>query len=677
MLILGLSGGRHLPQEISRQVSRWQHDAAAVLVEDGRIVAGIEEERLNRIKHTNRAPLYAPRFCLQSFGITGRDLDHVAFYWDDASLDFWARMYFLHNPDQPVQRHTRTALHEFCREHLGITLPSERYHFVRHHVAHAVSAFALSGFERSLVVTLDGQGEQESGLVAIGHAGGLEPLASFSIENSLGYLYQEVINFLGYKIFDEYKVMGLAPYGDPARHRAALRTLYTLLPDGGWHLHRERLIDLYSVITPRRKGAEITQEHKDFAAAVQEMLETIVFHLLTHYRRTTNERNLCLSGGVAHNCTMNGRIIAAGLFDEVFVQPAAHDAGAALGAALQVYLEQHRAASNRPAPIPRLEHLYWGTHIGSDEQIRDTLERWRDFISFERADDICQRAAALMAEGRVIGWAQGRSEFGPRALGNRSIVADPRPAEHKRVINAMVKKREAYRPFAPSVLIEDVDEYFVRPGLADLSHMVVVVDVRPEKRELLGAVTHVDGSARVQTVSRSTNERYWRLIKAFKDLTGVPVVLNTSFNNNVEPIVDSVEDAIVCFLTTKLHYLAVGDWLVRKRNRAPAAYGALAVAIPPHYRPTHTKVLDQDWRPRHVYQLASNCEVNDAIEVSRAVYDLLMRADGRTTVKELCTALDYRRTQVAEVLKELAELWSRRAVTLRPAGQDVRWAIEA
>jgi carbamoyltransferase len=676
VLILGLSGGQCLTQDVTAVPFTWLHDAAAVLIEDGRIVAGIEEERLNRVKHTNRAPLSASRFCLETRGISGRDLDHVAVYWDDSTLDGHARMAFLRHPDQPVLRSTRDGLRELCATHLDIDLPSERVHFVRHHLAHAVSAFALSGFERSLVVTLDAQGDHEAGLIAVGREGhAIAPRAAIAIADSLGYLYQEAIMFLGYQVFDEYKVMGLAPYGDPARYHDAFNRLYTLLPDGGWRLHRSELRSLYSVLTPRRKSEAFTQAHKDFAAGLQATLETIVFHLLRHLRTASGERHLCLAGGVAHNCTLNGKIHASGLFDQVFVQPAAHDAGAALGAALQVYLANGNATPASPsahgtaaAGIPRLEHLYWGRDIGSDRRIEQTLDDWHDFLEFEPADDICARAAALMASGHVIGWAQGRSEFGPRALGNRSIVADPRPAENKTRINAMVKKREAYRPFAPSVLVEDAADYFVLPkGVTELPHMIVVVDVREDKRALLGAVTHVDGSARVQTVSRNTNEKYWRLIDAFKQITGVPVVLNTSFNNHVEPIVDSVEDAVVCFLTTDLHHLAIGNWLVRKRDVPLVAHERLIVSLPPYVRLTKTKALDADrqWQRRH--RLEHSHQARYTVEVSRPMYDLLDAADGCLTVREICAGLALRREEICHLLAELRDLWSLRAVVLQPS----------
>jgi carbamoyltransferase len=673
MLILGLCGGSSLPHEATSLAATWQHDAAAVLVEDGVVVAAAEEERLNRIKHTNSAPVRAARFCLDQHGATAADLDAIAFSWDDGMLDHVAQMSFLRDATKPELRSTRSSLRDVLARHAGLTVPAERFHFVRHHMAHAVSAFAHSGFERSLVVTLDGQGDCEAGLIAVATRGrGIEPVRSVGIKDSLGYLYQDAIMFLGYRMFDEYKVMGLAPYGDPCRYRDTLKTLYTLLPDGGWQLHRERLCSLYGLFTPRRRGEEFTQVHKDFAAGVQAMLEEIAFHMLQFYRRQTNEPDLCLAGGVAHNCTLNGRILASGLFDRVFVQPAAHDPGAAIGAALHVYLERQRhgattvTASAGPPPVPPLRHVFWGPPVGDDHQIQEQLEPWREFVSFERVGDICGRAAALMAEGNVIGWVQGRSEFGPRALGNRSIVADPRPAANKSRINAMIKKREGYRPFAPSVLVEAARDYFQLPaGDDDLSYMVFVVPVREEQRTRLGAITHVDGSARVQTVSRETNERYWSLIAAFRTITGVPMLLNTSFNNDVEPIVDSVTDAVVCYLTTDLNYLAVGNWLVRKRPPAASAWQQLKPSLPAHVRLTQTTaVLDRN-RLHHTYELASTTG-SRPLPIARATYEVLKAADGRP-LQAICSGFGYGAADVAHVAGELQELWARRAITLTPA----------
>src|SRR5688572_21813287 len=315
------------------------------------------------------------------------------------------------------------------------------------------------------------------------------------------------------------------------------------------------------------------------------------------------------------------------MFEDIFVQPAAHDAGCAIGAALYPFFKQ-QSANGGNGKVTQLDHVFWGTEIGNGEAVLNDLEQWRDFLEFESRDDIAEHTAELLAQGFVVGWVQGRSEFGPRALGNRSIVADPRPAENKDIINSMVKKREAYRPFAPAVLEEYADEFFKlpRPGMYS-PFMTFVVQVREEMRELLKATTHVDGTARIQTVSRSTNSSFWQLIDEFRKRTGVPVLLNTSFNNNAEPIVDSVQDAIVCFLTTKLHYLSVGNYLVSKKNIDHAAYLTLVPQLPAYARLTQTKRFVSSDRTATFFEIGNSYAKQFAVEVSQDVFHLLATAD--------------------------------------------------
>jgi carbamoyltransferase len=550
-------------------------------------------------------------------------------------------------------------LREQWRERLGASVPRDRIHFVRHHMAHAVNTFEMSGFERALVVTLDGQGETESGLVLSATPHSLELLSSVPIPNSLGHFFWHAIGFLGFRLFDEYKVMGLAPYGDPARLRSHFEPMYELLPEGRWELRPQLLETLHDVLKPRRKGEPIEQIHKDFAASLQELLERTVFHLLRHFQSVTGHRRLCLGGGVAHNCTMNGNILRSGLFDEVFVHPASHDAGNALGAALSV----HREVTGKPHRR-RLRSVYWGTDIGGSSDVAPRLEPWSEFLEMRRSAAIEEETAELIAAGKVIGWVQGRSEFGPRALGNRSILADPRPAEHKNLINMMVKKREAFRPFAPAVLAEDAADYFELPGdQREFPFMTFVLKVQPDKRALLGAVTHIDGSARVQTVSREDNPRFWALIRAFKARTGVPVLLNTSFNNNVEPIVDSVDDAVVCFLTTGIDVLVVGDQIATKKPGCRNS--ALVPLLPNHVRLLQTRQQTPGGTIRDTFELRRALWDGEARKpLSAEVFGLLRGADGGTSIAELARAADLRESAV---LPALEELWAERCVVLRPA----------
>ncbi len=560
MLFLGVHSGLHVLGRPGYRISRsQQHDAAAVLLRDDRIVAAVEEERLNRIKHSNHAPLRAIAACLELAEVGLDSVDVIAHSSTRELRDAMTLELVLRHPHVPDYASFADFFVKALEEHFGCAVRSRTEH-CDHHVAHAVSAFSGSGFDESLVVTLDAAGDYKSGTVAAAAAGKWEPITDFSDEQSLGLFYLEAIGYLGYGQFDEYKVMGLAPYGDAQRLRGVFRDCYELTAEGGYRLHRGGLRALTDHLRPRRRSQPFSQVYRDAAAALQETLETIVLHVLAHHRAATGLRHLCLAGGVAHNCSMNGRILRSGLFERVFVQPAAHDAGAALGAAQHAALRHGKAGRRGP-----MTHVYLGPDLPPPAGIEATLHRWRHFVDFTRVDDVCRRAAALMAEDRVIGWVQGRSEFGPRALGNRSILADPRPARNKDRINAMVKKREGYRPFAPSVLREDAHRYFEVGEDEEFPFMVFVVGVRPEARHLLGAVTHVDGTARIHTVTRRTNERYWRLIDAFRELTGVPILLNTSFNNHAEPIVDSATDAIVTYLTTDLDELVIGDYLVSKK----------------------------------------------------------------------------------------------------------------
>jgi carbamoyltransferase len=524
----------------------------------------------------------------------------------------------------------------------------------------------MSGFDKSFILSIDGQGDGISGMALNGEGRKLNVLEKYSVEDSLGIYYLNVIYILGYKQFDEYKVMGLAPYGNPDTYRDLFKTFYTLLPEGRYRINLNKVKKCY-LLTPRReKGEPFNQIHKDIAAALQESLEEIVMHILKYYQKKYNHKKLCLAGGVAHNCSMNGRILYSGLFDDVFIQPASHDAGCALGAALYRYHEL-----NPDKEFSTLKHLYWGTPIGESSSILKILENWKDFLHYEKVDNITRKTAQLLAEGAVIGWVQGKSEFGPRALGNRSIVADPRPAEHKDIINEMVKKREAYRPFAPSVLEEYVRDYYDVPSEhSRFPYMIFVVNVKKEVQKLLGAVTHVDGTARIQSVSRESNPRYWELIDEFRKVTGVPIVLNTSFNNNAEPIVDSATDAIVCFYTTKLNYLVIGDYLIKKKDVSYLEYLKLTPSLAVHNILSQTtKFVSMD-ETRKIYEVKNNYANGYQNWLSEGVFHLLNQVNGRktSTLGDLIESSGFKsEEQKKKIIDELWELWGKRFIRLNPA----------
>jgi carbamoyltransferase len=543
------------------------HDAAAALVDDGQVRFAVEEERLNRSKHFMGWPRAAVDWCCHEGGV-GEGQASLHYYLDPSDEHRRQRVAacarFLDEAGaRAVEREfTDVArLAAAARERWPHLAPTD------HHLAHAASAFFVSGFERALVLVLDGQGEFASTSLFLGDERGLEPLAAWPVTGSLGYLYSNVTAYLGFEpIEDEYKIMGLAAYGEGDEYRAFFDETMHQEPDGGvvvpslLQRPMKRLHDWVRALgPPRRPQAPIEPRHIAIACSLQRALERTVHRLLERYAAPYRTRHLCLAGGVALNCSMNGVIDRSGLFDEIFVQPAAGDPGAALGAAL---LAQHRTAPG--AARQRLEHVYLGPRFGEAEVAR-ALEPSRDRLEWTRPVDFVGEVARRIADGQVLGWFQGRMEFGPRALGNRSILADARRADMKDRVNQAVKKREEFRPFAPSVTAEAADEFFELRRMRQYEFMTVAVRARPARRHEIPSVVHVNGTARVHVVRREANPGYWSLIERFGRETGVPVVLNTSFNVKGEPIVCTPEDAVRCFLGTGIDALAIEGYLVRKR----------------------------------------------------------------------------------------------------------------
>lgn len=703
MFCLGISGGLNRVHE-DRAYSfppALGHDGAAALFENGRLVAAIEEERLNRIKHSNKFPVRAIRHCLDSAGIALGDVERIGFFltesYCDALLANMAEWGGNMNRDRgsaqamrlvegidlsapllagPVRgtggkrpggrasstSGIRSVVGGLLEREFAAPVDHNRITFVRHHLAHAISAAAMSGFDESLVLVVDAFGDASSGMVARANGSAVTEIESFGSQHSIGYFYLNVCQFLGYSLFDEYKVMALAPFGDAATFRSVLRASYHPLPNGRYEIDHNRMaFALYKRLSVRKKADPISQEHKDLAAALQEALEDIVFHVVRWHREATGLRRLCFAGGVAHNCSLNGRLLNSGLFDEIFVQPAAHDAGCALGAGMLTSQEAGSAV-----PVARLRDVYLGSDIGPVDEVNAELARWSSMLTATHCQSIAETTAHLLAQGAVVGWVQGRSEFGPRALGNRSIVADPRPALNKERINLMVKKREEYRPFAPSVLEERAGEFFeLPPGANRLPFMTFVMKVRPERRAELGAITHVDGTARLQTVAKADNPRYWELIDCFGKLTGVPIVLNTSFNNNVEPIVETVEDAMVSFLTTELDYLVVGDYLVSKRALPVEAWLTAHLSLPPYVRLFQTRAVGESGHMETIFEVGTSSGRAGRVAVSGDVWHCLNGSVGQPIGLTLADHLVPAERQQA-CAAELLELWSKRLVCLRP-----------
>jgi predicted NodU family carbamoyl transferase len=665
MLVLGLNCCfGTVDSEIVPDLPRWfYHDAAACLVRDGTILAAVEEERLSRIKHTNHFAAQAIRYCLDAGGCRLSDVDRLAFFYTEEHTDTELALQFIAHPSAPVRR-SRQLIIDRLRSAFGEEYPADRIVFVPHHVAHGASTFFHSGFEDALVVVLDGNGEEESISVYSGTPDGLRLERAYPIGVSLGHLYSTTTQLLGYRLFDEYKVMGLAPYGDPSVFGPVFSEVYRLRPDGEFDLDVAGLQRRFVAAgySPRRAGERFGEQHAHLAAALQATLETIALHVLGHWRERTGHRRLCLAGGVAHNCSMNGRIARARLFDSVFVDPASHDAGAAVGAAYAVV----HGKGAFVAPKPRLRHVFLGPRADEAGEVTELLNRWDDLVTVERCADICGRTAELLSAGAVVGWVQGRSEFGPRALGNRSILADPRPAENRSRINDVVKRREAFRPFAPAVLAEDAERYFEIPSSApSLDFMSFALPVRAAWRETLGAVVHTDGTARVQVVHRDANPTFWELIKRFGALTGVPVVLNTSFNNNAEPIVQSAEDALVCFLTTRLDHLVIGDLLIGRRPADARVWLGLTIRLAPTARASRTVA---DLRSRVTeYAVRQSYTEGPHRAISAEAYAVLSLADGVRPLSELCAQAGIPTDPAPAVVDELIALWEERYVRLAPA----------
>ncbi len=657
MNILGICGAFGTPDgDFVPETPIWfYHDATACLIQDGKLIAASEEERFNRIKHTTKFPLNAIRYCLEEANLSFAQIDGVAYYFSPPYVDKELYLKYISFPESPV-RDCKQLLLELITENFDRNFDSSKLVFVEHHLCHAYSAFYHSGFEKALTVVLDGQGEKYG--ISVYHTSLQEtqPLQSYTGSDSLGHFFVESIKILGYKLFDEYKVMGLAPYGDPSIFRPLFDKLYRLLPNGNYSLNiplnRIRSFFLKNGIQPRRRGEPFSKIQENFAASLQEALEKIAFHLISHWQKKTGLKNLCMAGGVAHNCTLNGKIACSSLFDKMFVHPAAFDAGAAIGAAMYVS-EQKGALIKQSGPI---RSIYWGPHIETKEtNIEEKLSKWSDLMKLEYKSDIEKAGAKLLAEGSVIGWVQGKMEFGPRALGNRSILADPRPGENKSRINAMIKKREAYRPFAPSILEEEVSHFFELPKCEiDLSFMTYNLEVRKEYQKQLGAITHVNGTGRIQTVSKEQNERYWKLIYYFQKLTGIPLLLNTSFNNNHEPIVCTIEDSIACFLTTGLDYLVVGNYLLTKKDNFIENLLNLSVSLPPHVK--LCKLHSSTGLVR--YTIRSSVSSLAEIEVSENLYHFL-----REDFSFISSLSSQRQAILAQ---ELYDCWSYRMFSFQP-----------
>ncbi len=542
------------------------HDSAVCLLEDGKIAYAVEEERLNRRKHYGGPPDKALATLSRNTRIDWQAADHYAIPWKP-------RRFLGHNLREDLARLPgRPGLHlhaiantlDVFGRHLQFekrfTSLGKPVAIIEHHLAHAASAFFVSGFKESAILTYDARGEDISTMLAYGQGLDIDVLRRIKLPHSLGHLYAQITDYLGFGKNDEYKVMGLAAYGKPRFTDFFARTIR--LDGPGRYTVDRRNLDYYRGYTAellrlgsaRAPEEPITDFHRDIAASVQAHLEKAAFHLADFLQKETGSKNLCIAGGVGLNGVVNGKLLSSGKWSGLYVQPAAGDSGLAIGAAFHVW----HTVLRRPREFV-MDRADFGP-VFSKAAVEETLKRLK--IPFTSVDDPAAAAAQRIASGQVVGWFQGRAEFGPRALGNRSILADPRDPAMKERVNALVKNRENFRPFAPAILEEETRSYvdFDPP----FPFMIVVLPVRPEKRSVIPATVHVDGTARVQTVSPKTSPLFWRLISQFKQRTGVGVVLNTSFNIQGEPIVNTPEDAVRTFYSSGLDALVIENCLVTK-----------------------------------------------------------------------------------------------------------------
>jgi carbamoyltransferase len=591
-------------------ISAYYHDSAAAIVREGEIVAAAQEERFTRKKHDSSFPRHAVQYCLDAEGVSLDDVDYIVFY-DKPFLKFERLLetYLAFAPRGlrsfqmaiPLWIREKLFQKDLLAKQLRQISHSKNIEgkllFSEHHMSHAASAFFPSPFEEALVLTMDGVGEWSTTSVAIGRGNHLEMTREIHFPHSLGLLYSAFTYYTGFRVNSgEYKLMGLAPYGEPKYTSKILDNLVDLKPDGSFRLDM-KYFDYCTGLTmtnarfdalfglPARKPEELlTPVHMDLAASIQNVLEEIVLRMTRSLAQETGMRNLCLAGGVALNCVANGKILRDGRFDRIWIQPAAGDAGGALGAALAAYHLYKGQPRTINTSTDGMKGAYLGPDFSQQEIERRLIAAGAAFTTLTD-EELIEASAEALADGKALGWFQGRMEFGPRALGARSILGDARSPSMQSVLNLKVKYRESFRPFAPSVLREDVSDWFEMD--ADSPYMLLVADVverrripmTEEQQKLFGieklniprseipAVTHVDYSARVQTVHRDTNPRYHALISQFKQRTGCPVIVNTSFNVRGEPIVCFPEDAFRCFMGTEIEALAVGNCFLRKEDQ--------------------------------------------------------------------------------------------------------------
>ncbi len=574
-------------------INAYHGDSSACILRNGVMIAAIEEERFRRVKHWAGFPTEAIKYCLSEAEIQPDRLNHVAFSRNPMAQlhrKIWHTITKSPSPAFVLDRLNNMSKVMNAKDELSTVLRAYNspitaaIHKVEHHMSHSASAFFVSPYDKAAVVSVDAFGDFKSTLISYGDHNAIKKLSAVSFPHSLGLMYTAITQYLGFPYYgDEYKVMGLASYGTPT-YIDEFRKMIVPVQKGQFKLnlkyftHASKGVRMqwtdcspevdtaYSDYMEQRLGQarqpdeEITEKHKNIAASLQMRMEEIYFHILNYAYSVTKERNLALAGGVAFNSVANGKIYDSTEFDQVYIQSAAGDAGTSLGAAIYV----HNATLNQGRQFV-MNSSYWGPSYTNND-ISKALDNNKLVYSSFSEDQLIDRTAKAISEGKIVGWFQGKTEWGPRALGNRSILADPRKSDMREKLNVRIKRRENFRPFAPSILIESVEDYFEISSPDPF--MLKVYPIKPEKRDVIPAVTHVDRTGRLQTVSINDNPRYWKLIKRFEELTGVPILLNTSFNEN-EPIVCNPSEAIQCFLRAHMDLLVIGDYIVFEQNNVP------------------------------------------------------------------------------------------------------------
>jgi len=576
-------------------LNAYHADSSAAIIKNGQLIAAVEEERFNRIKHWSGFPTEAIKYCLSACGITAKDIDYVAVNRNPRANLLKKVSYVLTKrpsisslKDRLKNRGKIRSITDEFRQRIGLNDKLKaQFRFVEHHRAHLSSSFLVSPFQKSALISVDGFGDFLSCMMGVGDGNSIRTIDTVPYPHSLGIFYLAITQYLGFPNYGaEYKVMGLAPYGEPT-YIDEMRKIVLIQDDGkfkidlGYFNHHDKgvvmawdntaptisrtftdkLIKLLG--PPREKGDEITQKHKDIAASLQTMYEEAFFSMLDWLYDTTKSSNLCIAGGCAMNSVANGKIFDRTAFKDIYIQPAAGDAGGAIGAAFYVW---HTLLGNKRDFV--MKHAYWGPSFSKDElskelDIRNNeIKECNCLVKKYEDGELCKRTAKCIADGKVIGWFQGRMEWGPRALGNRSILCDPRRANMKEILNLKIKRRESFRPFAPSILRDSVNDWFETNY--DVPFMLQVYQVKQDKQKEIPAVVHVNGSGRLQTVTDEQNYLYYKLIREFEKITCVPILLNTSFNEN-EPIVRHPREALDCFLRTNMDVLVLGNYVIERK----------------------------------------------------------------------------------------------------------------